>query len=241
MIEKPKRRTVLALTPMSRSALACRRDAGATACSKSPSPGGGTAGTTGAGGGAGSSSTAGTTGTGGSAGTTGTGGSAGTAGTGGSAGTAGTGGSAGSADTGGVDAATDGGPFCSQPLEDCAYLSVAYTKHDTSYCTLSDGVAAECQQGGFILPSLVQGARYTYIDILYADVGTRLVYDASGALIAELGYSNNTKKWMCFFGPSDFDPTDVMATPFSTSFAAIQAFRDMCAARADAGPDGPSP
>ena len=145
------------------------------------------------------------------------------------------------------DAAADGGPFCSQPLQDCAHLSTNLVKNNTSYCTLAEGVAAECDPcsngaptGCLLVPSIIHGAHGTYLDILNVDVDVLLVYDTAGTLIAVLGYSANLTKWSCIFGPSDFDPTEATSTYALAGIggAATDELRAMCAAHADGGANG---
>jgi hypothetical protein len=90
-------------------------------------------------------------------------------------------------------------------------------------CTLDQAIANSCQPcdwlgagtGGCALqPALVQGATYTYVQILNVDTADVLVYDATGALVAELYWGANPPpscRWSCLEGPADFDPTEAEA------------------------------
>lgn len=150
-------------------------------------------------------------------------------------------GSAGEAAPGGAAATpSDGGataePFCTKPLSDCSMTEHFLLRPDASYCTLSEGISAMCAPCGeevapcFIGTGIVHGADYTYLDILNVDAGSRLVYDASGALVAVLGFgANASPPWRCQEGPNDFDPTEAMANPMK---ATIGTLRDTCEAEA---------
>lgn len=107
---------------------------------------------------------------------------------------------------------------------------------DTSYCTLSEGITAMCApcgagvEGCLLRTGIVHGADYTYLDIQSVDAGTRLVYGASGALVAVLGFgANASPPWRCQEGPADFDPSEAIANPMSASVGTLG---ETCAAEA---------
>jgi hypothetical protein len=153
----------------------------------------------------------------------------------GSAGDAHAGGAAGTSSDGGAAAAAAAEPFCTQPLSDCSMTELFFLlRPDASYCTLSEGITAMCAPCGagvaacLISTGIVHGAGYTYLDIENVDVGSRLVYDASGALAAVLGFgANSSPPWRCQAGPDDFDPTEAMANPMAATLGTL---RDTCAA-----------
>lgn len=116
-------------------------------------------------------------------------------------------GGCGSSTLGGADASADGGAFCAQaPRVDCSASSSL-----AGYCTLTLGMqtACGCTPGptqGCDLVVLVHGTRYTYLQSLGIDTATIYVYDASGALVAQLYWY--TGGWKCGAGPADFDPSE---------------------------------
>jgi hypothetical protein len=157
----------------------------------------------------------------------GTAGSAATSGSGGAAGSVGTGGASGSrtVDGGGASldgggASVDSGSFCKEALSDCSDLAQYYVffPWHTDYCTLSRGIAETCAYCGGPGTSpcnrtfdVVTGPTYTFLDTYGFDAGTRLVYDASGTLLAVLSVGNG--QWICSAGPPDLDTAVVTADP----------------------------
>jgi len=143
------------------------------------------------------------------------------------------------AKTGG-DAASDGGPFCPQTVGDCSSLPAGAPAMG-DYCTFPSGFASACMlcggDGGCaVVAGIVYGATHTYISIFGVDTGTVLAYDKAGALVAVLLVGPTVT---CAAGPSDFDPTEALATAFSAS--SQQALQQMCdVASSDGGADAQS-
>jgi hypothetical protein len=128
------------------------------------------------------------------------------------------------------------GVTCSQPVSDCAHLLQGFLRSDASYCTLSEGEMALCEPCGagvhpcLYFAEIAQGTTYTYLDVINVDVASRLAYDATGTLVAILGFGANPTSWRCLAGPPDFDLTEAMTVPLGV-YAQGQPIRDMCAAQ----------
>jgi hypothetical protein len=108
------------------------------------------------------------------------------------------------------DASSDGGPFCAHALgADCAASS-----SPAGYCSLDMAVQSACgpcgSGQGCDQVALVRGTRYTYLQSLGIDTASVYVYDANGALVAQLFWS--TLGWTCGAGPADFDPSEAEST-----------------------------
>lgn len=128
--------------------------------------------------------------------------------------------------TGGGSA--DGGTFCPLPLNDCAHPNVGFLPSDVDYCRLSAGVAGACEPSSPVA-GVTNGAAYTYLDFLNVDVGARLVYDTTGALIAVLYFAVNAQpsQWSCLEGPAFFNATEATSLPLAPS-SAQQTLAAMC-------------
>jgi hypothetical protein len=141
--------------------------------------------------------------------------------------TAGTPGSGGSGGSAGTSGAADGGMFCPVPLNDCAHPNVGFLPSGVDYCTLSASIAGACKTGGPIA-GLTNGAVYTYLDFVNVDVGARLVYDATGTLVAVLYFSANPPtQWSCLEGPAIFNATEATSLPLAPS-SALGTLAAMC-------------
>jgi hypothetical protein len=126
----------------------------------------------------------------------------------------------------------DAGPFCPQPVGDCSTGVPGQPLPVAGWCTLSAATTSACMRCGgdggcgraLATTGIVQGATYTYISMLDVDVGTIMVYDQAGALVAVLGWNTAV---VCLGGPADFDPTEAFRTALSVS--SEQSLQQMCA------------
>jgi hypothetical protein len=112
----------------------------------------------------------------------------------------------------------------------------------SSGCTLDQALGDACQitcLDNCYPTSLVQGTRYSYVQVMNVDVAWVIVYDKTGMLVAELEWSAERGlvgcAWSCLEGPADFDWTEARSL-FPVSGAGSLAAA--CAARArDAAAD----
>ena len=113
-------------------------------------------------------------------------------------------------------------------MNDCAHPNVGFLPSGVDYCTLSAGIAGACNTGGPIA-GLTNGAVYTYLDFANVDVGARLVYDATGGLVAVLYFAVNAQpsQWSCLEGPAVFNPIEATSLPLAPS-SAQQTLAAMC-------------